>query len=285
MCQKDPQMMMQLVQTDPRMMDVFKEITGIDLMDMQAQQMKSKEKAEEMRKKRDEEEAKRKAEEDKKRKEEEENALPQEEKDRIARKKAAEVKKNEGNEYYKKKQFEEALKLYDEAISLDENEVTYLNNKAAVYFEQKNYEKCLETCDQAINLSKGGNYDYVKLGKALARKGTTMLALNRFDEAIELYRSSLLESNDGNVKDQLRKAEKAKKEDEERKMIDPTLAEEYREKGNELFKEGNYPGAIKEYTEGLKRDPNSKAIYANRSQAYIKLAEFPSALKDAEKCL
>jgi stress-induced-phosphoprotein 1 len=285
MCQKDPQMMMQLVQTDPRMMDVFKEITGIDLMDMQAQQMKSKEKAEEMRKKRDEEEAKRKAEEDKKRKEDEENALPQEEKDRIARKKAAEVKKNEGNEYYKKKQFEEALKLYDEAISLDENEVTYLNNKAAVYFEQKNYEKCLETCDQAINLSKGGNYDYVKLGKALARKGTTMLALNRFDEAIELYRSSLLESNDGNVKDQLRKAEKAKKEDEERKMIDPVKAEEYREKGNELFKEGNYPGAIKEYTEGLKRDPNSKAIYANRSQAYIRLAEFPSALKDAEKCL
>lgn len=41
-----------------------------------------------------------------------------------------------------------------------------------------------------------------------------MLALNRFDEAIELYRSSLLENNDGNVKDQLRKAEKAKKEDE-----------------------------------------------------------------------
>jgi hypothetical protein len=76
MCQKDPQMMMQLVQTDPRMMDVFKEITGIDLMDMQAQQMKSKEKAEDMRKKRDEEEVKRRAEEERKRKEDEENALP-----------------------------------------------------------------------------------------------------------------------------------------------------------------------------------------------------------------
>ena len=52
--------MMQFVQTDPRMMDVFKEITGIDLMVMQAQQMKSKEKAEDMKKKREEEEAKRK---------------------------------------------------------------------------------------------------------------------------------------------------------------------------------------------------------------------------------
>ena len=48
---KDPQMMMQVIQTDPRFMDVFKELTGIDLMDMQAQQMKSKEKQEDFRKK------------------------------------------------------------------------------------------------------------------------------------------------------------------------------------------------------------------------------------------
>ena len=41
MCKKDPQIMMQLVQMDPRFMDVFKELTGIDLMDMQAQQMKA----------------------------------------------------------------------------------------------------------------------------------------------------------------------------------------------------------------------------------------------------
>ena len=39
------------------------------------------------------------------------------------------------------------------------------------------------------------------------------------------------------------------------------------------------------YTEGLKRDPNSKAIYSNRSAAYIKLMEFTYAMKDAEKCL
>jgi hypothetical protein len=35
--------MMQLVQTDPRFMDVFKELTGIDLMEMQGEQMKAKE--------------------------------------------------------------------------------------------------------------------------------------------------------------------------------------------------------------------------------------------------
>ena len=76
MCQSNPQMMMQFVQSDPRMMDVFKEITGIDLMDMQAQQAKNKDRMEEARKKREEQEAKKKQEEDRRKKEEEENALP-----------------------------------------------------------------------------------------------------------------------------------------------------------------------------------------------------------------
>jgi len=42
MCQQKPEMLMQLVQSDPRFMDVFKELTGIDLMDMQEAQMKQK---------------------------------------------------------------------------------------------------------------------------------------------------------------------------------------------------------------------------------------------------
>lgn len=34
MMQQDPNMMMQLVQTDPRFMHVFKVLTGVDLMDV-----------------------------------------------------------------------------------------------------------------------------------------------------------------------------------------------------------------------------------------------------------
>ena len=38
--------------------------------------------------------------------------------------------KEKGNAAYKSKQFEEALKHYEEAISLDPNDMTYYNNKA-----------------------------------------------------------------------------------------------------------------------------------------------------------
>lgn len=168
---------------------------------------------------------------------------------------------------------------------MDPTDLTYYTNKAAVYYEQKNYEKCVEECDLAIQKSKEGYYDYIKLGKALARKANAKLAQGHFEEAIDLYKSSLLENNDVNVKDQLKKAERMHKEDEERKLIDPVKAEEFKLKGDDYFKQGNFPSAVKEYTEGLRRDPNSTAIYSNRCAAYIKLLEFPYALKDAEKCL
>ena len=69
MCQQNPQMMMQLVQSDPRFMDIFKELTGIDLMDMQEKEMKRRDQEEELKKKREAEEKIRKEEEEKKRKE------------------------------------------------------------------------------------------------------------------------------------------------------------------------------------------------------------------------
>jgi len=200
-------------------------------------------------------------------------------------KKQAEQKKNEGNAAYKNKEFTRAISLYNEAIEADPNELTYYTNKAAVYFEMKQFDKCIEECDKAIAKSKEGHYDYIKLSKALARKASAVLAKGNFDEAIDLYQSALLENNDSNIRDQLKKAEKLKKEEEAKKYIDPAKAEEHKVKGNEFFEKGDYPNAVKEYTEGLRRDPNNKGLFSNRSAAYIKLMEFSFALKDVEKCL
>lgn len=45
----------------------------------------------------------------------------------------AENAKAKGNDHFKKKNFNEALNLYEEAIQLNPNEPLYYNNKAAVY--------------------------------------------------------------------------------------------------------------------------------------------------------
>lgn len=74
---------MQLVQTDPRFIDVFKEMTGIDLLDMQEKEMKRKDQMEDERKKRLAEMEAKKAEEARLKKEAEEAALPEEERTKI----------------------------------------------------------------------------------------------------------------------------------------------------------------------------------------------------------
>ena len=67
--------------------------------------------------------------------------------------------------------------------------------------------------------------------------------------------------------------------------INPEIAEQHKDKGNELFKDGKFPAAIKEFDEGLRRDPKNKAIFSNRAACYLKLMDPVSALKDADKAI
>lgn len=287
-CKSNPQMMMQLLQTDPRFMDVFSTITGLDLGKMQEEQSKNRENMEELKKKREEEEKQKQAEEEERARKEAEEALPPEEKDRLDRHKSADEQKDLGNASYKKRDFEAAIEHYDKAIELYPEDITYYTNKAAVYFQMKEFEKCIELCDQAAEVceSKDKEFDdFKKLSKAYARKANALSKLNNFDESIAFYKKALLEHNDFAYKDAMKKVEKEKKKAEDLAYIDPEKSEAHREAGNDLFKAHDFPAAIKEYDEGLRRDPSNVKIYSNRAYAYIKLNEYPTAQKDIEKGL
>lgn len=67
--------------------------------------------------------------------------------------------------------------------------------------------------------------------------------------------------------------------------LDPEKAEEHKAAGSIKFKAGDFPGAIKEFEEGLKRNPKSVALYSNRSMTFVKLMEPVQGLKDADKCI
>ena len=115
--------------------------------------MKKKDADSEMKAKMEEEKKKKDEEEAKKKKEEEEAALPSDEKEKLAKRKSAEAKKLEGNTAYKNKEFEKALTLYQEAIDIDDTDMAFYTNKAAVYFSMNEFDKCIEECDKAIKKS------------------------------------------------------------------------------------------------------------------------------------
>lgn len=205
------------------------------------------------------------------------------------RKAQAQKEKESGNAAYKKKDFETAIQHYTKAIELDDEDISYLTNRAAVYLEMGRYEDCIKDCDKAVERGRELRSDYKMVARALTRKGTALVKMAKcskdFEPAIETFQKALTEHRNPDTLKKLNDAEKAKKDLEQQEYFDPKLADEEREKGNECFKEQKYPEAVKHYTESLRRNPEDVKAYSNRAACYTKLGALPEGLKDAEKCI
>ncbi|KAL4476381.1 hypothetical protein ABPG74_010114 [Tetrahymena malaccensis] len=194
--------------------------------------------------------------------------------------------KNEGNEFYKSRNFEKALECYNKAIELQPSEILYYNNKAAVYIEQKNYDAALETVELALKVAHDNSIkDFQKIAKIFARKASILAKQEKYTEALQWYDKSLLEDNNPKVKLEMKQIEKIKKEADAQAYINPALAEEHNEKAKAFFTDGKFPQALQEYNECIKRNPKEAKYYCNRGICYQKLMEFPSGLRDLDKCL
>lgn len=87
------------------------------------------------------------------------------------------------------------------------------------------FDQVIELCDKVIQMSKEGSYDFQKLGKAMARKANALFKLDRLEESIQMYREALLEFNDYNIKEAMKKVQKEKDARDALAYIDPAIAE------------------------------------------------------------
>jgi len=163
--------------------------------------------------------------------------------------------------------------------------MTFLTNKAAVYFEKKDFELCIKECEKAIEVGRENRADFKKLAKAYSRMAAAYFKLKDFPKAKTYYQKSLTEHRTRDILNKLAEVEKVIKEEEKMSYIDPEKALEAKNAGKECFQKGDYPAALKHYSEAILRNPDDAILYSNRAACYQKLAEFPLALKDCETCI
>jgi stress-induced-phosphoprotein 1 len=197
----------------------------------------------------------------------------------------AQKMKQEGNDAYKKKDFDTALSKYGKAIDLDPNEITYYLNTAAVHFEMKNYTECVSTCNKAIDVGRENRADFKHIAKALARMGNAYRKSGDLKNAKMAYEKALTEHRTPDYKLCLSEIEVELKKSEELAYVNPEIAEEEKLKGNNFFKSGDFSNAVKTYTEAIKRNPTDPKIYSNRAACFTKLMSFDLAIKDCDKCI
>ncbi|KAH9950093.1 activator of Hsp70 and Hsp90 chaperone [Amylocystis lapponica] len=199
--------------------------------------------------------------------------------------KEAEAEKKAGAEAYKARKFEQAATHFEKAWELWPKDMTFLTNLAAAYFEQGEYDKCIEACEKAVDEGRSIRADYKLIAKALGREGNAYYRKNDLPSAIKFFNKSLTEHRTPDILNKLREAERMNAESARLAYINPEKANEAREEGNALFKAGDFAGAVKAYTESIKRAPTDPRGYNNRANAYTKLVALPEALKDAEEAI
>lgn len=104
-----------------------------------------------------------------------------------AKEKLAEEKKAAGNVAIGKKNYEEAVNLYSEAVALcpkGRNSHIYYCNRAAAYCHLNNYQLAATDCESALAL----NASYVK---AYSRLGLSRFFLQQYEAAVAAYQRAV----------------------------------------------------------------------------------------------
>ncbi len=93
--------------------------------------------------------------------------------------------KEEGNELFRNKEYEDASEIYSKAIDYcpnddinKENLATFFGNRAACYFAMNEYDLTIEDCTEALKLKE--NYT-----KVLVRRSQAYEKVEKIEEALE----------------------------------------------------------------------------------------------------
>ncbi len=100
--------------------------------------------------------------------------------------KSSQLWKDEGDNHYRAKRYEEAIAAYEQAIRLDSNFASAYNNKGAALYDLNRYEEALAAYDQAIRLNPNFAIAYYGKGSALRIMEKTKEAEQAFEKARQL---------------------------------------------------------------------------------------------------
>ena len=210
--------------------------------------------------------------------------LTADERESKKRKQSAVAAKERGNALYKEKKFEEAIAAYDEAFSIDQN-MMFMNNKAAVMIEMGQCQEAIDTCNEALEVGKKNRATFEDRAKVYQRIAAAYLKMDNLPLALESYSKAQMEQFDKAIERKVKNLELEQRKKATQQYINPALGLEAKERGNQAFREGDFPKAITEYEEAIKRDPVNAPYHNNLAAAFLKVGLFNDAKRHVERSI
>lgn len=162
----------------------------------------------------------------------------------MSKEKAVQLK-NEGNEYFKKKQYQQAIDKYTEAIKLNSSDVTFYSNRSACYAALEKWEEAAADGRECIMCDK----NFVK---GYFRQALGLQNLGNLDGALDACKRGLgIDSTNADLKKMCREIEESQRNAKVEALM--TAAE------NQLSA-GEIPEAYKSVDLALRLDPNNPKL-------------------------
>ena len=194
--------------------------------------------------------------------------------------KQAEKFKDQGNDEFRKGDYNKAIECYTYATEMDPKNPVYFTNRSMCYFKMGEFPKSLRDAEKSISL----NANWVK---GYYRAGMAQLEMKQYKEALSnLDKAAGLEPN---TPAYAQAAADAKK----RFYATLSPAEITKMEGNDLFKAGDIDKAIEKYSKAItqvtSRDDESKKIladlYANRAMCNQQRWKYAEVAEDCTQAI
>ncbi len=195
-----------------------------------------------------------------------------------------------GRAYLERKQLEEALADFDTAIRLDGNNAEAYVGRGNVFLQKRDLSNSLASYNRAIELNPKLSDAYINRGKVLAEQRNLNQALADYDQAIGIS------SNDpaaflwrGSAYSASGDYDRAFADFNQALRLKPDLSDVYIKRGGTFLKRGG-PGdnerAISDYNQALSTNINyDPAPYLNRGIAYKNTGKVQPAIDDFQKAV
>jgi len=210
---------------------------------------------------------------------------------------AAQAKKNEGNGFFKAKQYAQAIEKYTEAIALDSNDVTFYSNRSACHAALEQWEQAAEDGRQCVMTDK-------KFVKGYFRYALGLQNMDNLDGASEAVKRGL---GVDPANPDLKKMSRELDESIRQKKVQSAI-----ESAESAMKAEDYSGAFKTVDNALRLDPTNSSLsrlmdrvrplheraekkrvsqldpserVKEQGDNQFKAAEFENAIKTYTKCL
>lgn len=192
--------------------------------------------------------------------------------------------KNEGNVFFKAKDYANAVAKYSEAVDLDPANHVFYSNRSMAYAAMGKWEEAASDGQKCVNLNATFLKGYHRASNALKHLG-------QYEKAIQIIEKGLghFAGNADFLKllTELRtKHEAAQKLARSRMGRDEALKTE----ANDLFKAARFEAAIDKYTEAFeacadKRSKLALTIRNNRAACHQQLSNYPAVIEDTTEVL